>query len=278
MRQPKDLSRERIFPTVRGEFWKEVLVYGEVSSTNEIASSLYSAGRIETGTVIIADGQEKGRGRMGRRWHSPHGLNLYMSALIRPGMRPADATLLTILPALSCAMAIRKTTGLDACIKWPNDLTISGRKTGGILTEMKSGPEKIEIAIIGIGININMKREEFPIEIREIATSLSAETGREYSRNDIAVAVLVEIESSFDLLKREGKAKLLREWKALSSTLGKDVSIACGKEVVFGRAEDLDENGMLVIRLASGGTRRISAGDVELLPSQAATGQIGGGL
>lgn len=260
--QSPDLSVEEILAEVRGDFWKEVLFYKTIDSTNDLAASLSVKKNLASGTVIIADMQEKGKGRLGRRWLSPPGLNIYMSVILKPEMAPRDATLLTVLSAVAGAVAIRGESGLQASIKWPNDLIVSGRKIGGILTEVRTDPDKINVAIIGIGINVNIEAAEFPDEIRTIGTSLKAETGQHYSRSRIIVRILREIESWFHILKKDGRVPLLQEWKRLSSTLGKEVKVTTGEEIISGTAEDIDDEGMLIMRLPSGIKRRISAGDL----------------
>lgn len=263
--QAPDLSVEEILSEVRGDFWKEVFFYKTIDSTNELAAELSVKKNPASGTVVIADMQERGKGRLGRRWLSPPGLNIYMSVILKPEIEPRDATLLTILSAVACAVAVRGESGLQALIKWPNDLMVSGKKIGGILTEVKTDPDRINAAIIGIGINVNSEAPDFPEEIRTLATSLKGETGKHHSRSRIIVRVLREIEFWFRLLKRDGRIPLLREWKRLSSTLGKEVMVTTGNETISGTAEDIDDEGMLIMRLPSGAKKRISAGDLTVL-------------
>jgi BirA family biotin operon repressor/biotin-[acetyl-CoA-carboxylase] ligase len=260
-----DLSAEEILSGVKGDFWKEVLLYDTVDSTNELAASLSATKDLASGTVIIADAQEKGKGRLGRRWLSPPGLNIYMSVILMPEIGPRDVTLLTLLSAVACVTAIIGESGIRASIKWPNDLMVSGKKIGGILTEVKTDPDRINAAIIGIGLNVNIEAAEFPDEIRALATSLKAESGRHFSRSGIIVRILREMEYWFHILKTDGRIPLLREWKRLSSTLGKEVMVATGSETIRGKAEDIDDEGMLIVRLSSGVKKRISAGDVTVL-------------
>ena len=248
-----------------GDFWKEVLFYRTVDSTNELASSLSSQKKTESGTVIIADMQSKGRGRLGRKWISPPGVNIYMSVILKPEMEPRDATLLTILSAVACTVAIRAGSGVPVSIKWPNDLVVSGKKIGGILTEVKTGLNKINTAIIGIGLNVNLEPSEFPDEIKALATSLKAESGKHHARGKIIISILKEIEFWFYILKREGRVPLLEEWRRLSSTLGKEVVVTIGEDTVRGMAEDIDDEGLLILGLPSGLKKKISAGDISIL-------------
>jgi BirA family transcriptional regulator, biotin operon repressor / biotin---[acetyl-CoA-carboxylase] ligase len=264
LRSP-DLSVEEVLSGVKSDFWKKVLLYDTVGSTNELAASLSATGLLAPGTVIIADAQEHGKGRLGRSWLSPPGVNIYMSVILLPEIGPRDVTLLTLLSAVACAAAIRGESGIQASIKWPNDLMVSGRKIGGILTEVKTDPDRITLAIIGIGLNVNIGTAEFPEEIRALATSLKAETGRRFPRGGIIVHILKEIEYWCEVLKKDGRIPLLEEWKRLSSTLGKEVRVATASGTIQGTAEDIDDEGMLIVRLSSGEEKRISAGDVTVL-------------
>jgi BirA family biotin operon repressor/biotin-[acetyl-CoA-carboxylase] ligase len=259
--QSGDLSTHAIIAGLRSDFWKKVICYESVDSTNEFALAL-SQKSPESRTVIIADTQAKGRGRLGRVWVSPPGRNIYMSAVLVPEIEPRDATFLTVAAALACASALRNKTDLIANIKWPNDLMARGKKIGGILTELRSGYEKINFAVVGIGINVNSGDEDFPKELGNVATSVKEETGEYYSRSGIISEVLNELEQWYEKLMNEGKFPLLEEWRKLSSTIGGRVKIALSTEVLSGLAEDIDEEGMLVLKLASGERRRISAGDL----------------
>jgi BirA family biotin operon repressor/biotin-[acetyl-CoA-carboxylase] ligase len=261
-----DLSADEVLSLLRGDYWKKVLFYKSVGSTNEVASALVSHGENSgAGAAILADAQEKGRGRLGRRWVSPPGLNIYMSIALRPDIRPRDAALLTLLAAVASARGVRHSTGADVSIKWPNDLVASEKKVGGILTEARSDPDRITQAVIGIGINVNMECRNLPDGLDAIATSLMDETGKRHSRTEIITAILEEFESWYKLLVRSGRGALLSEWKKLSLTLGKRVSVVTARETLQGRAEDIDDEGMLILRLPSGEKRLIAAGDLTML-------------
>jgi BirA family biotin operon repressor/biotin-[acetyl-CoA-carboxylase] ligase len=257
----RDLSSHAIIAGLRSDFWKEIICYESVGSTNERALAL-SRRCPESGTVIIADSQTKGRGRLGRVWVSPPGRNIYLSALLKPELALREATLLTVAAALACVSALKRKTGLNVNIKWPNDLMVGGKKIGGILTELRSGHDKINCAIVGIGINVNSRDRDFPEELRSIATSVKEGTGKYHSRSGIVAEVLNELERWYKKLIDEGRFPLLDEWKKLSSTIGKGVRVSLCKEVLSGFAEDIDQDGMLVLKLASGEIRRISAGDL----------------
>ena len=261
---------------------KEIIFHESLDSTNTLAMELAEKG-LPHGTVVIADRQLKGKGRLGRTWVSPPEGNIYMSVIVRPEIEPKDATLLTIMSAISCSRAVRNSTGIEVTIKWPNDLMVSERKLGGILTEMKSGQDRIVFAVIGIGINVNASLDAFPPEVRSVAASVMEELrrkettplcpplarggwgGKEISRTLIIAAILSELEKWFKVLIKGGRIQLINEWKKLSSTLGKKVKVVSGKDTSLGIAEDIDDEGMLILRLPSGGLKKISAGDVIML-------------
>ena len=260
-----DLAKEYLLSQVRGGLWKELVVYDSVESTNDLAMSLAVKGGIEPGTVLIADMQTRGKGRLGRKWESPAGMNIYMSMVLRPDLEPRDATLLTLLAAVSCVAALKKTGDMPVSIKWPNDLLMSGRKVGGILTEVRADPDRISLAVVGIGINVNMDAGDFPGEIRDIATSLRQETGIRHERNMIIIRLLGEFENWYGLLRKDGKKPLLDEWRRSSSTLGRKVRAVIGSAEISGTAEDIDEYGLLILKTSAGEKRKISSGDITFL-------------
>lgn len=259
-----EFSVEELKSLVKGDFGKEIIFHESIDSTNKLAMELAEKG-IPHGAVIIADRQIKGKGRLGRIWFSPPKGNIYMSVIVRPEMEPKDATLLTIMSAIACAGAIRSSTGLEAKIKWPNDLMVSGKKIGGILTEMKSDQDRIIFAVIGIGVNVNVRLDAFPPEVHAVATSVIEELGgQKPSRTLIAAEILKELDHWFKTLMNGGKMQLISEWRRLSLTLGRKVQVVSGKDSFSGIAEDIDNEGMLILKLSSGVLKRISSGDVSL--------------
>ena len=248
---------------LRGDVGREIFFYDTVGSTNAVASEI--AAKTVEGAVVLADTQSKGKGRLGRVWVSPPGVNIYMSIILKPDIRPMDATLITIMSSVACATALRKVTGLNVTIKWPNDLIIQKKKLCGILTELKTERNKIIFAVAGIGINVNADINEFPEDVKYIATSLKNETGIVYSRTEIVAETLNEIDRWYKTLKVMDRDALLSEWKRLSSTLGREVMVVTGQGTLTGFALDLDSEGMLMIKLTSGEVKRISSGDVTII-------------
>jgi BirA family biotin operon repressor/biotin-[acetyl-CoA-carboxylase] ligase len=260
---PPDLSIDGISACIQGAVGKHIVLFQSVFSTNTVASEL--AETSEDGTVVLADTQEKGRGRLNRTWLSPPGLNIYMSIVLKPLIHVRYATCITMMAAAACTTALRKVTPLDVTIKWPNDLMISDKKIGGILTEFKNYSDEITHAIVGIGINVNAEKSTFPEELRKLATSLKIEIGHDVSRKYVVCEILNEISEGYILLKNLETAALLSAWKNLTSTIGKKVKVVLGSEILSGTAESVDEHGMLILRLQTGETRHISAGDVTVI-------------
>lgn len=248
---------------LRGDVGRGIFFFETIGSTNTVASEI--AAKSVEGAVVLADTQSKGKGRLGRVWVSPSGVNIYMSIILKPDIRPRDATLITIMSSVACANALRKVTGLNVTIKWPNDLIIQKKKLCGILTKLKTERNKIIFAVAGIGINVNADINEFPEDVKSIATSLKNETGIVYSRTEIVAETLNEIDRWYKTLKVMDRDALLSEWKRLSSTIGREVMVVTGQGTLTGLALDLDSEGMLMIKLTSGEVKRISSGDVTIV-------------
>jgi BirA family transcriptional regulator, biotin operon repressor / biotin---[acetyl-CoA-carboxylase] ligase len=248
---------------IKGDIGRNVFFYNTVGSTNTVALEL--AEGAEEGTVVISDSQEKGRGRLGRSWVSPPGVNIYLSILLRPRIEPDQATLITLLSGIACTHALRKATGITITVKWPNDLIASDRKLGGILTEMKIIGKKIVRTVIGAGINVNMDADDFPDYIRSTATSVKNETGESVMREPIISEILNEMDQWYKILQAGQTKEIISEWQRLASTLGRQVLVTTGQETYAGSAEAIDDNGMLLIRLPSGELKRTSSGDLTFL-------------
>jgi BirA family transcriptional regulator, biotin operon repressor / biotin---[acetyl-CoA-carboxylase] ligase len=248
---------------ITGDIGRQIVFYDTVGSTNTVALEL--ADGTEEGSVVIADGQKKGRGRLGRSWVSPPGVNIYLSIILRPRLEPEYVTLLTIMSAVACTHALRKTTGLAVSVKWPNDLMVSDRKLGGILTETKVIRKEIVLAVIGIGINVNMASSDFPDYIRLTATSVKNETSKSIVREPIVSAILNETDRWYKVLQIDQAQEIISEWRRLTSTLGRQVLVTTGQDTCTGLAEAIDDRGMLLLRLPSGETKRISSGDLTAL-------------
>lgn len=254
---------DAVLSGIKGDIGKRIFFYDRVSSTNTVALGLDD--RAEEGTIIIADSQEKGRGRFGRTWVSPPGANIYLSVILRPAVAARHLTLLTILSAVACAHAVRKTTGLAVSVKWPNDLMASDRKIGGILTEIRTVGNELPLAVVGIGMNVNMQARDFPVSILATATSLIRETGRSFHREGIISEILNEMDRWYKAFQAGLWETIIAEWQRFSSTLGREVLVKTDHDAFSGLAEAIDEKGLLIVRLPSGEMRKIASGDLFIL-------------
>ncbi len=245
-----------------GILGREIISYKKVDSTNTVAYSLAEKGMKE-GAVVLADEQTAGKGRHGRAWTSPPKSGIYLSCILRPGIAPNEIAGITLMAAVAVAKSIRELSGLDALIKWPNDILISGKKVCGILTEIKAEQDGVEFVILGIGLNVNTKARHLP----RGATSIREETDRkeDLSRVEFTKRILERLETEYMLMKNKGFGPVIEEWKALSAMLGTRVKVALPNRTVEGLAHDVDSSGALVVRLDSGVLEKVLSGDVEMV-------------
>jgi BirA family biotin operon repressor/biotin-[acetyl-CoA-carboxylase] ligase len=232
-------------------------------STNQAAFKLATEGA-EHGEVVVAEQQTAGKGRRGRTWVTPTGLKLYFSAILRPELAPQHAPELTLVAAVALAETLRE-AGADALIKWPNDVQIDGRKVAGILTELSAEPERVHFVVLGVGVNLNAGREDFPPEVASTAISLSEALGQRVNRALFTTDLWGRLEEWLDLHHEVGFDPVRQRWKELSSTLGQDVLVRTDRTELRGVAEDIDAAGALLVRTAEGSLERVLAGDVEQL-------------
>lgn len=240
---------------------RDIRVFKETTSTNDIIEKLANDG-VKEGVVVFAESQTKGRGRLGRKWISPAQKGLWFSVLLRPHLRPAEATQLTVAAATALARAIQGQTGVTPDVKWPNDLLLGGRKIAGILTEMSAEVDRVKHVIVGIGVDVNQTASDFPPDVRKLATSLKLECGRPLHRAELAAAILRELDRDYlRILNGEFQA-LADEWETRCTTIGQYVTVVTGQRRIQGRAESLDDSGALLVRTDHGHIERIIGGDV----------------
>lgn len=241
----------------------QIRVFRKTASTNQLVDQIGLAGEPE-GLVIFAESQTQGRGRLGRQWISPPNKGLWFSVLLRPALRPPQMTQLTVIAATALARAIRETTPLIPEIKWPNDILINGKKVAGVLTEMSAEPDRVLHAVIGIGLDVNLDEEDFPDDLKSLATSLRLECGKPILRSRLAVHLLKALDDDYRRV-REGQFKMVsEEWESQCITLQKRVRIHQMDRVIDGYAESLDGEGALMVRTDSGLLERITGGDVTI--------------
>ena len=195
---------------------------------------------------------------------SPAHKGLWFSILLRPQLRPQMATQLTVASATAMRRAIARQTGLKPEIKWPNDILLDGKKVSGILTEMSAELDQIRYLILGIGVDVNLAANEFPPDLRKIATSLRIETGRPISRAELAVHILRELDRDYTRICSGQFTAVADEWEAHCTTIGREVTVILGARQVRGCVESLDDDGALLLRSEHGHLERIIGGDVTL--------------
>jgi len=257
--------KQAIFDALPTEYpWRDRTHYlAQVDSTNDYLKILAAQGAPH-GTAAVTDHQTGGHGRRGRNFLSPPGVGIYLSMLLRPGCSPAQLMHLTCAVGVAMCDAIEKAAGFRPSIKWTNDLVFGRRKLGGILTELRLDKDgNVESAIIGIGINCCQQESDFPEEIRNVAGSLAMVTGFPVDRARLAAAELEALHAmSVDLLPR--KSEIMAQYRRDCITLSQEVSLVRGDEVRHGFAQDIDEDGALIVRFPDGHIEAVNSGEVSV--------------
>jgi len=244
-------------------FGHPLLYFRELASTNDIAKELAMRGAKE-GTVVVAETQTRGRGRLKRRWISPEG-GLWLSIILRPKTEPKHALKLTLMSSVAVAKTISKLFQLGAEIKWPNDVLINHKKVCGILIEAKTKGEDLDFAVVGIGINANFRVNALPSSLRDFSTTLKEELKREIEREALLRALLEETEAYYNMFS-EGKFEtILKEWRSSASFIGSYVQIVSHQERIEGWAADIDADGALMVKLKDQTMRKVASGDLTIL-------------
>lgn len=241
-----------------------VCVYESIDSTNDECTRLCREGAAH-GTVVTAESQTAGRGRRGRSWESPAGDNLYFSLLLKPDIEPAKAPMLTLVMAVAVAQAVARLTGVEAGIKWPNDLVMEGRKVCGILTEMRMNGNRIDHVVIGVGINVKDRR--FSEELQDKAISLEAVCGTRdgISRGALLGAVLEAFEGLYEAFVTAGNlTSLLDIYNGLLVNQNREVTVLDPQGDYSGIARGITKTGELVVELPDGTRRKVFAGEVSV--------------
>jgi len=242
---------------------KEIYYFPELKSTNIMAKekALHRAEGIDEGTLIIAEKQSAGKGRLGREWFSPVG-GIWLSIILYPQLSPSYISRITLMTAVAVVKAIKICTQIKSQIKWPNDILINEKKVCGILTEMSAELDIINWVVVGIGINVNIDHRDFPEDIQENTISLKEILGKEVLRVKLAQTFLQEFEKYYEILKRREFSSVLKEWKLYSHTLGKKIEVNIGEKVVTGEAIDINESGALILKKEDGELIEIISGTI----------------
>jgi BirA family biotin operon repressor/biotin-[acetyl-CoA-carboxylase] ligase len=243
-------------------FARNIIYHKAINSTNTLAKELAAHGAPE-GTLVLAEEQTEGRGRINRVWLSPACENLYFTIVLRPFIQPGQVFVFTMVLALAASDAVKKEIGIRPMIKWPNDLYVERKKLGGILTEFSVMGKAVEYVVIGLGLNVNWNPQEEKSMLYP-ATSIFAETGIRASRSDLLIEILKSYESYYRRVLAGQIDDIYKKWNELSLIKGREVKIHSGRETVHGHVLKIDQNGALVIINDDGREEKIQSGDVSI--------------
>jgi BirA family transcriptional regulator, biotin operon repressor / biotin---[acetyl-CoA-carboxylase] ligase len=258
-------NRESLEELLAGRRFGHPLHLLESAESTNLEALKRAAKGAPEGTVVIADAQTAGRGRLNRSWQSPPGCNLYLSLVLRPAVEPAAAPQLTLLAGAAGAETLSRWCPGQVGLKWPNDLMVRERKVCGILTELRISGAGVSSVVVGIGINANIRRDELDPAFRDAATSLAEETGQAIDRAALAAALLTDLEVLYDRWLREGFDAVRPLWLRYSILTGKRIRVAFQDEVEVGTAVGLDADGALLLEASPGVLKRVLAGDATIL-------------
>lgn len=235
---------------------KQAFCYNVVDSTNTIASGL-AKDNVPEGTVVFAEGQKKGRGRLRRTWVSPKSKGIYLSIILRPKITINKASFITLLAAVAVAEAIREVSGLPAVIRWPNDILINNKKVCGILTEAQSENSHISYIVLGIGVNVNSSKSQLPSQ----GSSLKEQAKKSFSRIELARQLLSSLDQEYSYFCKKGPSRIITQWRNLSAFSGKRVRVQLAHKTIEGMVQDIDSDGALIVRLDNGFKHHVLAAD-----------------
>ena len=234
-----------------------------VETTQKIAHTLANEGAPE-GTLVVAEEQLGGKGRLMRNWYSPKYSGIWMSLILRPSIPFQQAPQLTLIAAVAVVQAIEHTTDLKPQIKWPNDILINRKKVTGILTELQAESDRIHSVIIGIGMNVNQEKNDFPEELQEIATSLLLEGGKKVSRARVIQEVLVRLETLYEQFLAEGFLPIKQLWESYAISLGKEIKATTVNSTIVGKAIGITDEGVLLLEDHTGKVHNIYSADIHV--------------
>ncbi|MCJ7616385.1 MAG: biotin--[acetyl-CoA-carboxylase] ligase [Desulfobacterales bacterium] len=242
---------------------KNIIFLNETDSTNTRAKELAAQGAPE-GTLVIAEKQTEGRGRRGRSWFSPPGGGIYFSLILRPVISPGETPKITLMTAVVLAETLISLMKLKLRIKWPNDILVNGKKLAGILTEISTEMDAVNYIIVGLGLNVNTQFEKFPQDIKENATSILIENGKQFPRVRLIQHYLKLYEIYYDMFKNNDFEPIMKRWRELADIIGKQIRVDVIGKTHIGKVVDVDNDGVLILKDDQGRLQRIFSGDVTL--------------
>jgi BirA family transcriptional regulator, biotin operon repressor / biotin---[acetyl-CoA-carboxylase] ligase len=264
LKTPEKITADEIRLGLTTHFIGRNIHYEEtVESTQRIAHR-FASEDVPEGTVIVAEEQLSGRGRMDRKWHSPKYTGIWMSLVIRPNIPLSNAPQLTLLTAVAIVQAIEETTDLLPEIKWPNDILINGKKVTGILTELQAEADRIHSIIIGIGLNVNQAIEDFPLELQETASSLFIESGKKVSRSELIRSFFKIFEKLYTVYLDQGFLPIKILWEGYASSIGKYIRARTITTTIEGKALGITDDGVLKVEDQTGLIHHIYSADIEI--------------
>lgn len=263
LQAPREIVPEEVLRHLQTEtVGKKIVFYKEVDSTNTQAK--IHASEYPEGTIFLAEAQSGGRGRLGRIWSSKPGKGIWCSVLLKPDVRPTVAGQFPLLTAVAIVEALHG-IGVNARIKWPNDLLINGKKVCGILTEMVAELDRINLLVIGFGLNVKHHTDDFPAEVQSIATSLEMVLGREIDRSQLLAQILFQLERRYHQFVEHGFEPIRELWKSYTCTLGQETRISrWNQPPLCGRALDIAPDGSLMLELPDGQVIAVMSGEIPL--------------
>jgi BirA family biotin operon repressor/biotin-[acetyl-CoA-carboxylase] ligase len=263
----ESLSLDRIRQALTAQVvGRQIYLFGEVASTNSVLVRLAKAGARE-GTVVLAEGQTAGRGRLGKAWFSPAGVNLYASILFRPPIVPGEVAVFSFIVSLALADAIQE-EGVEPAIKWPNDILVGRKKVAGVLAESVASGDRVDFVILGAGVNLNVERETLRSALgpgAQSAVSLHEAVGRELDRNAFAARFLTLLDEWFHIYLSKSAEVILQAWRDRDVTTGRRVEVREGPEVFDGRAIGVNTEGHLAVQDSYGKVRRVVSGEIRFM-------------
>lgn len=260
---PDKLSENTIQWGLNTKWAGKTIIHKETTPSTQIVAHQAANDGAEHGTIIIADEQTKGKGRMEREWHSAKNKGIWLSIILRPAILPYLAPQLTLLTATVMADAIYKHTNTQPLIKWPNDILVNNKKAVGILTEMQAEQDQIQYIVIGIGMNVNQQVNELPEDLQTIATSLQIETNKHWSIKPLIQDILQTFEDSYDAFIEKGFSDVKQKWENYGFKIGEYISIKTLREKWGGTFSGIAEDGALIVKISDGKTKKLYSGEIE---------------
>lgn len=261
---PDRVNEANVKKHLLAEVYGQRIDYFETCASTQFIAHEEAQNGAEDGTVIISEEQTSGKGRLSRPWTSTAHKGIWMSVILRPELAPQQAPQMTLVTAVAVTRAIEDVTGIQAQIKWPNDILIDGKKVTGILTELQADPDRVKAIIIGIGINVNQLASDFPEELHPIATSLKMVVGESVNRAKLIAKILQYLEQYTKLYESHGFSPIKLLWEGYSNTIGKRIRAVMINEAIEGTALGISNEGMLTIQLDDGTIRGIYSADIEI--------------